>query len=267
MLWIVASLFPSIFVRKAYQYLTTPMVFKLRPHEKEVLDTAKKERLHFNDFDIQLYSWGQGETTVLLVHGWEGHAGNFADLVPHLVKRNFTVLAFDGPSHGASSKGPTSSFEFTDLVTTLVKKYHPQHVVSHSFGSVAALISLGSHPELNVKKYVGVTVPNKLRERLEEIANFIGLPYIVVTRLIEKLQAKHNIVVDQINVQDYAPKSSFNSALILHDENDRVLPIERSKEVADHWPIAQFKVVNGTGHYRILRTPQVLHRIADFLEN
>ena len=77
-------------------------------------------------------------------------------------------------------------FEFTDLVTALVKKFKPQHLVSHSFGSVASLISMGSHPELELKKYVGVTVPNKLRERLEEIASSLGLPYVVVTRLIEK---------------------------------------------------------------------------------
>ena len=264
-LWVIARLFPAIFVRKAYQYLTTPMVFKIRPHETEVLNQAEKDIFSFNDFDIQLYRWGTGSTTVLLVHGWEGHAGNFADLVPHLLAKNFSILAFDGPSHGASSKGETSSFEFTDLVTALIKKFEPQHLISHSFGSVAALIATGSHPELKLEKYVGVTVPNKLRERLEEIANYLGLPYVVVTRLIEKIETNHDIKVDKVNVQDYAPVSSFQKALLLHDVSDRVLPVERSKEVASNWPIATFEEVHNTGHYRILRTPEVLDRIVNFL--
>ena len=264
-MWVIARLFPAIFVRKAYQYLTTPMVFKIRPHETEVLNQAEKETLAFNGFAIQLYRWGTGTTRVLLVHGWEGHAGNFADLVPPLLAKNFSVVAFDGPSHGASSKGKTSSFEFTDLVTNLIQKFEPQHLVSHSFGSVAALISTGSHPELKLEKYVGVTVPNKLRERLEEIAAYLGLPYIVVTRLIEKIEANHDIEVDKVNVQDYAPKSSFQKALLLHDVNDRVLPVERSKEVASNWPVATFEEVHNTGHYRILRTPEVLDRIVSFL--
>ena len=266
-LWVVARLFPSIFVRKAYQYLTTPMRYKIRPHEIAVLEKATQESVRFNNFDIQLYSWGTGSTTVLLVHGWEGHAGNFADLIPYLLEKNFKVIAFDGPSHGASSKGSTSSFEFTDLVTALVKKFKPQHIVSHSFGSVASLISMGSHPELELNKYVGVTVPNKLRERLEEIANYLGLPYVVVTRLIEKIEANHPIKVDEVNVQDFAPRSSFQHALLLHDVNDRVLPVERSKEVAQQWPVATFEAVENTGHYRILRTPEVLTRIVDFLSD
>ena len=266
-LWVIARLFPFIFVRKAYQYLTTPMVYKIRPHETEVLNRAEKETFAFNGFNIQLYRWGKGTPKVLLVNGWEGHAGNFADLVPLLLAKKFSIIAFDGPSHGASSKGTTSSFEFTDLVTALIKKFEPQHLISHSFGSVAALISTGRHPELKLEKYVGVTVPNKLRERLEEIANYLGLPYVVVTRLIEKIEANHNVEVDKINVQDYAPKSSFQRALILHDVNDRVLPVERSKEVASNWPKATFEEVQNTGHYRILRTPKVLDRIVSFLDS
>ena len=150
--------------------------------------------------------------------------------MPLLLAKKFSIIAFDGPSHGASSKGTTSSFEFTDLVTALIKKFEPQHLISHSFGSVAALISTGRHPELKLEKYVGVTVPNKLRERLEEIANYLGLPYIVVTRLIEKIEANHNVEVDKINVQDYAPKSLSNE-LILHDVNDRVLPLSDQKKL------------------------------------
>lgn len=241
------------------------MVLKIRPHEKAVLAKAHKERFNFHSFDIQLYVWGAAETTVLLVHGWEGHAGNFADLIPYLLEKNLRVVAFDGPSHGASSKGPTSSFEFTALVATLIQKFQPQHLVSHSFGSVASLIALGSTPALTIEKYVGITVPNKLKERLEEIARNLGLPYVVVDRLIQKIEANHAVTVDEVNVQDYAPRSSIQQALILHDKDDRILPVERSKEVAEHWPIAQFEEVTQTGHYRILRSPKVLERISNFL--
>ena len=35
-------LFPKFFVDKAYNYLIHPMQFKIRPHEKSILDKAKK---------------------------------------------------------------------------------------------------------------------------------------------------------------------------------------------------------------------------------
>ena len=81
-----------------------------------------------------------------------------------------------------------------------------------------------------------------------------------------KNEANHAIKVDEVNVQDFAPRSSFQHALLLHDVNDRVLPVN-SKEVAQQWPVATFEAVENTGHYRILRTPEVLARIVDFLSD
>ena len=66
-------------------------------------------------------------------------------------------------------------FEFTDLVTTLVKI--PSTACCESFFWQCGCIDFfGKSPELNVKKYVGVTVPNKLRERLEELPTLLVYP-------------------------------------------------------------------------------------------
>ena len=265
--WLLASLFPNYFVRKAFAFLTTPILYKIRSHEKDQLEKAQKENFAYLDFNIQLYKWGNGEKHILLVHGWEGHAGNFADLIQRLIQYNYTVHAFDGPSHGASSKGPTNSFEFTNLVETLMRKFNITQVVSHSFGSVASLIALGSHPEIQIDRYVGFTVPNKFRERLEEITAQIGLPNSIVNRLINKIEASHDVKVDEVNVEDYAQKASIQKALLLHDKNDRVLPFEKSKEVAEKWSVAELIEIEGSGHYKILRVPEVLEKAVDFLVN
>ncbi len=243
------------------------MQVKIRPHEKDMLEKAEKSSFNFRDFHIQLYQWGKGPKKILLVHGWEGHAGNFAAIIDRLIAEDYTVIAFDGPSHGASSKGTTSSFEFTELVVALVKKYQPKQLISHSFGSVAALTALGGNPELKIEYYVGITVPNKLRERIEEIAQYLGFPYKVVTALIAKIEATHHIKVDELNVEDYAPKASIEKALLIHDTNDRVLPVEKSRQVARKWPIASLEEVTGTGHYKILGEKKVLNRIIDFLSH
>lgn len=241
------------------------MQSKIRPHEEGVLAKATKSRFTFHDFEIQLYQWGTGEKRILLVHGWEGHAGNFTAIIERLVENNYTVISFDGPSHGQSSKGKTSSFEFIELIRLLVEQHQPSQIISHSFGSVASLIALGSNPRLMIERYVGITAPNKFKERLEEIACHLGLPYKVVNRLIAKIEAEHKVKVDQINVEDYAPKASIEKALLLHDTNDRVLPVEKSREVAKKWPAATLKEVTGTGHYKILVTKKVVDEILDFL--
>lgn len=260
-----ARLFPNLFINRAYKALTTPRSFPLKSHEKELLEKSECRRFSFEEFDIQTYRWGKGKKTILLVHGWEGNAGNFAYLIPLLVDNGFTVIAFDGPSHGNSSKGSTSLYAFIQLTRQLLKSEKIHHVISHSFGSVAALISLGGAPEIKIEKYVGITVPNKFKERMEEVVQFLGLPYRIVTGLIARIEANGNIVVDDINVADYAPRSSVKKALLLHDVDDRVLPIKKTEEVAKAWPIAKLIRIKNTGHFKILKSAEVGQHIVDFL--
>lgn len=54
-------------------------------------------------------------------------------------------------------------------------------------------------------------------------------------------------------------------ALIIHDRDDKVIPIERSKNVHEKWPVASFKEVERTGHFRILRDQTVLGTVIGFL--
>lgn len=240
---------------------------KIRPHEKAILLQAQKSKLRFNHFSIQTYRWGTGNTIVLLVHGWEGHAGNFSDIIPRLEAEDFTIYAFDGPGHGASTQGATSLFEFQELTAQLIERFSATHILSHSFGSVAALTALGSHPQLLIERYVGVTVPNKFSERIAEMIAYLGLPEKIFWGVKQKIESELGVKVADLNVENFAPKSSVKKALFLHDQNDRVLPIERSMEVAQKWTVARLEIVEATGHYKILRTPKVIDRIVNFLSD
>ena len=84
----ISTLFPNQVAAFAYNQLTSPQIRKLRPNELVVLDRLEKEILKFQGFDIQLYTWKGGQDKVLLIHGWEGQAGNFADIIQELRKRS-----------------------------------------------------------------------------------------------------------------------------------------------------------------------------------
>jgi len=267
LIWLIAVIYPPYFIEKAFTFLTKPMQFKLLPHEKKVLDTAKKNTYKFQDFDIQCYQWGKGNTRILMVHGWEGHAGNFAKLIPLLTKNDYTVYAFDGPSHGASSREKTSPFEFTKLVEELIKLFKVTQIVSHSFGGVAALGALGKNPEIQINRYVAFTIPNKFSERIREVCSEFGLPKKVIRQLIDKIEREEGVSVETLNVEDYAKQSSVHKALLLHDINDRILPIRKSAEVAEKWKNAELVEVKNTGHYKILTDSHSLNITVSFLTN
>ncbi|MEL6538911.1 MAG: alpha/beta hydrolase [Bacteroidota bacterium] len=266
MVKVASNVFPGAITSFAYNQLTNPQVRKLRENELATLDKAEKETYPFKGFDIQLYTWPGGPKTVLLIHGWEGQAGNFSDLVEELLQNGYTVHAFDGPSHGFSSRGSTSLFEFTELVGLLVKRYQVKHLVSHSFGGVATTYALYSNPEVQIDKYVMLTTPDRFVERINDVSEMVGITDRVKKRLISRLEKEIQLDVETLNVSDFVKTINVDKALIVHDKNDRVIPIGRSKKVYDNWNAAEFKEIEGTGHFRILRTQEVLRDVIQFLD-
>lgn len=256
---------PKAIANFAYKKLTNPQVRKLRENELSTLEKAEKETLTFKEFKIQLYTWKGGDKKVLLIHGWEGQAGNFSDLIEQLLIEGYTVHSFDGPSHGFSSKGNTSLFQFSDLVGTLIQKYQVKLLVSHSFGGVATTFALYNNSNLIIDKYVLITTPDRFIDRINEVSESVGINRKVRKRLIQKLEKETKMNVKSLNVSDFVKFVSVKQALIIHDKHDKVIPIEHSKNVYKNWAASEFREVEGTGHFRILRTKEVIDGIIDYL--
>lgn len=265
LLQIASVLLPNMVVRRAYQALTNPQIKKLRAHEIEILERAEKEQIHFNGFLIQTYKWGSGSKKVLLIHGWEGQSGNFAEIIEGLLRADYTVFAFDGPSHGNSSKGPTSLMEFTKLVGEMIRKFEVSKLVSHSFGGVATTYSLSTNPDLRIERYVLLTAPDKFSERIDHVAKQMGISENVKRKLIQRLKKETGMEVSELNVSLFVKKINVAKGLILQDKNDRIVPLSQSKAVHLNWKASTLEVLEGTGHFRILRDQKVVDRIVAFL--
>lgn len=264
---VLSTLFPGPITRFAYKQLTNPQIKKLRDTEIEVLDQSEKEVFPFHDFKIQTYVWPGGPDKVMLIHGWEGQAGNFADLVLKLREHNYTVYAFDGPSHGFSSVGKTSLFEFTELVGILARRWKVDKLVSHSFGGVATSYALYANPDIKIRKYALLTTPDKFSERIDDVAAQVGISDKVKQKLIRRLEAETGQSVSKLNVSEFVKTASVDKALIIHDKADTVIPIARSRNVHRNWPVCDFLEVEGTGHFKILRTPHILDTVIGFLKD
>ncbi len=262
---ILSNIFPVVIANRAYRVLNNPQVRKLRPHEQDVLDTAETADVRFKSFKIKLYRWGDGKKPVLLVHGWEGQAGNYADMIPKLLERGLSVITFDGPSHGHSSVGETSPFEFSELVGIMIRQFRPALLVSHSFGSVATTYALYNNQDVPIEKYVLLTTPDRFLDRVNAVADAVGISDKSRNMLIQRIELETGLTITDFNVSSYVPHVNVKEALILHDVDDKVVPLTYSKQVKAVWPNAQLEEVQGTGHFRIMRDERVIDRIANFL--
>lgn len=262
---LASSIFPKPFADKAFDKLVNPQIHRLRPHEEEVLEEAEKNDLAFRSFKIKTYTWNRGNEPVLLIHGWEGQAGNFADLIEHLVKSDFTVYAFDGPSHGFSSTGETSLLEFKDLVAIMIEKTGAKKLVSHSFGGVATTAALFENTDLEIEKYALLTTPDRFTQRLDQVSEQFGISRKVKNELAERMEKLTGVSVKDLNVSDWVKAVNVREARIWHDKDDRVIGADQSRGVNAAWSNSSLVEVEGTGHFRILRTESVLEEVTAFL--
>ena len=174
--------------------------------------------------------------------------------------------AFDAPSHGFSSKGKTSLFEFTELVGVLIRRYDVRNLISHSFGGVATTYALFKNQDLQIDKYVLLTTPDKFTERIDDVSEMVGITNKVKDRLIKKLEEEVKTEVTHLNVSEFVKSIKVKKSIILHDKEDKVIPISRSMNVHKNWEVSEFRTVHGTGHFRILRTEEVIENVMDYLE-
>lgn len=266
---IMDRLWPSFLAKQVYYFMSNPNVRKLRDFEEVILDRAVRERVAFRDFDLQTYAWGDPKhKTVLMIHGWEGQAGNFGALVDLLLEKNYYVVSYDGPSHGRSSKGNTSMFEMGDVASFFMKKYQPSYLVSHSFGSIATIYGLVDQPDLGIEKWLVVTTPHNFKARIQGVADFLGVTTRTIDKVITMVEKDTGESIDVINVDAYSERLEDNpkDVLLVHSKSDKILPIEDSRKVKEALGAkANMIELDNLGHYSILWSDELKEIVVDYL--
>lgn len=259
---------PSFAAKEMYKVMSNPRQRKLKDFEAEILDRAQKERFRFRNFDIQTYAWGEpGNKSAFLIHGWEGHAGNFGALVDILLEKGYYVQAFDGPSHGQSSRGSTNMFDFADLVELLLAKYQPRTVISHSFGSVTSVMAMSRNPQLEIEQFIMLTTPHNFKNRIKEVSDFLGLSDRTVSEVVQLLEKETRMPIDEMNMAHYGAKlSHVKEALIVHSKSDKVISIESARYTHEYLPQSELIELDGLGHYGILWSEEVKEILGERLE-
>jgi len=84
--------------------------------------------------------------------------------------------------------------------------------------------------------------------------------------LIKRLEMETGIPAASLNVSVYLKTANVKQALIIHDKDDKVIPIEFSRRIQRGWPVCEIDEIEGTGHFRILLTDLVLDKVVVFLE-
>jgi len=210
--------------------------------------------------DVVVYTWGKGESTVALTHGWGGRASQFAPLVRDLVSEGFRVVAFDAPAHGESGGRRTYLFDWLDALRGIQDRDGDLHaVIGHSFGALATLLAVVDG--LRAERVVTVAAPADADVMLAQFRTALGYDDTVAAALRERFAWRFLPPAADPFARISAasrPLPQGVPLVVVHDEEDRQVPFGEAVRLTTAHPGARLVATTGFGHGRILRSDAFL---------
>jgi pimeloyl-ACP methyl ester carboxylesterase len=259
---------PPLAYRWAINLFLQPMKFQRPPREValmqgatvtpgQVMPAASAAPLSY----IQ-YSWGSGPT-VLLVHGWAGRGSQMATFAAPLVAAGYRVVTFDAPAHGDAPGKRTNMVEVSQIVGALTTELGGvAAVVGHSFGGMATGYALRQGAP--IAKLITVGSPATLDFVLSDFARQVKGSPRVTQALAAYITQLGQLPADSYSLT-HALADGRVPALIVHDAEDRDVPVTQAHQLHAAWPGSTLHITHGLGHRRILRDDATIARIVAFI--
>ena len=209
--------------------------------------------------------------TVLLVHGWQSHAGDMLLWAEPLVRAGYHAVVYDALGHGESDPSEFTSIRHLRedleavLAWTLAQPEAAPGVVlfGHSMGGAATiLVAAAGAP---VRALVTAGAPTDPLEITIEFLDGRGLPGAALVRLLrpfwqpivgepyERLRPEMRMAEVRV------------PTLVLHGGADRQVPSRHAERLAARNARARLAVLDGGDHMNLPQHPRYAATVVDFL--
>ena len=208
-----------------------------------------------------------GTKRILILHGFASSCHKFDKYATELIKKNYEVLAFDAPAHGASEGKTVHALEYCEMIHKIDELYGPLNgFLAHSFGGIAVSLALETMQHDKQTKLVLIAPATETESAIDGAFQILGIR----KQLIRQCLNDHIFRVSGKQPSWFsirrAMKNIKASVLWIHDEDDMITPVADVLKVKeDNLPQIEFMLTRGLGHQKIYRNPTVKNAILDFL--
>ncbi|MEO9532801.1 MAG: alpha/beta fold hydrolase [Crocinitomicaceae bacterium] len=240
----------------------------IRDREKDFFSNAIHSKVPFKTENIDLYEMGnpQGDL-VFLIHGWESNAGSLSKIADALNEKGKRIVAFNLPGHAFYKDDYTNLLVCKEAFETVLDHLKPTayfSTISHSFGSAVTANAL-SNRSYPIRNMVFLTNPNQVEDIFQEFAEQVKMGKKAHKHLLEITQGMLGREISSLDVDKNLKQIPFRKLLLLHDENDKILPYSNSQKIAQNVDRVELQTLKGKGHYRMLWDDEVVRSAVEFV--
>jgi pimeloyl-ACP methyl ester carboxylesterase len=264
MISLLSRIAPGLAAAWAHRLLSRPDRHPPQAWESVTPPESRRELL---DGGLVARVWdapGPGARAVLMLHGWSGRHSQFGPLIVALRGAGFRCIAVDPPAHGASPGVEAHPIAFADAAFAAAEALGPIHgAVGHSMGagSLAYALTL----ERFAERAVLIAGPAAMTRVLDRYATLLRLAPRARAALFARVGRKMGVAEHDLDVERL-PMPEELEVLVVHDQDDRDVPVAEAEAIKRNWPHAQVHLTAGLGHRRVLSDPETVARIVAFLK-
>jgi pimeloyl-ACP methyl ester carboxylesterase len=235
------------------------------PHRQPRFTQAPDAVEHFRAgrHRVASYIWHGGGPTVVLVHGWNGTAGDLSAFIGPLRDTGRRVVAIDLPAHGRSSGRFSDLPAAADAVEAVLRREPSvEAVIAHSFGVPATVLAAARGAPM--PRAVLISGPINVEPYLQKFFQVLGLSAATRAGVQKRFRAKiAQTRLPSVDLGTLAPRLAAK-ALIVHDRIDREVPFLSALTLNRAWTGSELMATESLGHRKLLADSAVVERAVKF---
>lgn len=268
LLRLLARFSPGVASRIGIFLFTIPGRKARHYRQDQLLESARRAFVRDGSHRIRVYSWGSGESRILLAHGWQSRGTALRYVVPAFVRRGYEVVAMDAPGHGESSGWRTSLSSYARAIRLADQQMGPfMGAITHSFGGRALTYALAYEPnDWQIGRIVMLAAPSSFSDIIDRFSEQLNMPAKMRPAILSRMAELLGRPVEDSEIHNLGTKVRAQIMLI-HDEQDSIVPMWEAERIATRLPGVRLIKTRGFGHYRMAKSPEIWEIAVKFLSN